>query len=279
MDELLIGDKKYISSKRAAKATGYAKDYIGQLCREGRVPARLVGRSWYVLESAIHDHRFGEERIEREPKAISSEESLIHTWESPRYESTPIEILPAVNKLMEEERSTPPEDQEDTLEVPTTSESVSEASTHLQDAWKAWFDRVATEEETTAPQVSLQEREGEASTSQEERDSSPEEVPIRFHAVYSQPPQELLPHHAHKILRQEQEEGEDAEEETVQILESQGHGGSKLPMRILRSIELTGAVCAILFVTMAVLSTGYFDKYIASNRQASMLAGIVMYNK
>ncbi|MHB1163603.1 MAG: hypothetical protein ACYCZZ_03760, partial [Minisyncoccota bacterium] len=68
MDELLIEGKKYISSKQAAKITGYAKDYIGQLCREGRVSARLVGRSWYVLEAAIQDHRFGavEERGAKE---------------------------------------------------------------------------------------------------------------------------------------------------------------------------------------------------------------------
>lgn len=37
MDELIIGEKTYLSSKRAAKITGYAKDYVGQLCREGRV--------------------------------------------------------------------------------------------------------------------------------------------------------------------------------------------------------------------------------------------------
>lgn len=61
MDELLIGDEKYISTKRAAKITGYAKDYVGQLCREGRVSARQVGRAWYVLETAIKEHRFGED--------------------------------------------------------------------------------------------------------------------------------------------------------------------------------------------------------------------------
>ncbi len=59
MDEITLDDKKYVSSKQAAKLTGYAKDYVGQLCREGRVQARLVGRSWYVLESSIKDHRFG----------------------------------------------------------------------------------------------------------------------------------------------------------------------------------------------------------------------------
>ena len=59
MDELEFDGKTYVSSKRAAQITGYAKDYVGQLCREGRVQARLVGRNWYVLESSIHEHRFG----------------------------------------------------------------------------------------------------------------------------------------------------------------------------------------------------------------------------
>lgn len=65
MDELTIDGKIYLSSKRAAVVTGYAKDYVGQLCREGRVEAKLVGRSWYVYEPSIMKHRFdGEEAIE-----------------------------------------------------------------------------------------------------------------------------------------------------------------------------------------------------------------------
>ncbi len=59
MEELTLDGEKYISSKHAAKITGYAKDYVGQLCREGRVKARLVGRGWYVLEDSIREHRFG----------------------------------------------------------------------------------------------------------------------------------------------------------------------------------------------------------------------------
>ncbi len=61
MEEIVFDGKKYISSKLAAKLTGYAKDYVGQLCRESRVTARLVGRSWYVLEDSIKEHRFGTE--------------------------------------------------------------------------------------------------------------------------------------------------------------------------------------------------------------------------
>lgn len=107
MDEILIEEKKYISSKQAAKVTGYAKDYIGQLCREGRVPARLVGRSWYVLETAIQDHRFGLADIQQNESIeaiVHPEEKATTAWESPRYEAY---------------------------------------SDNLQDSWKEWFDRIS----------------------------------------------------------------------------------------------------------------------------------------
>lgn len=56
-DELKLEGKKYISSKRAARISGYTKDYIGQLCRAGALPARMVGRSWYIEEQALKAHR------------------------------------------------------------------------------------------------------------------------------------------------------------------------------------------------------------------------------
>ena len=56
MDELIIDGKKYLSSKRAAHISGYAKDYVGQLCRGKKLDARLVGRSWYVEESSLLAH-------------------------------------------------------------------------------------------------------------------------------------------------------------------------------------------------------------------------------
>jgi hypothetical protein len=96
MDELIFDDKRYISSKQAAKVTGYAKDYVGQLCREGRVPARLVGRSWYVLESGIKDHRFGKE-AEIDNKA-APKSTIGAMWASPRYESVSNEPLPVVSR-------------------------------------------------------------------------------------------------------------------------------------------------------------------------------------
>jgi hypothetical protein len=102
MDEIIIDDKKYVSSKQAAKITGYAKDYVGQLCREGRVTARLVGRSWYVLESAIQDHRFGKPSPKEEPDInYIATPAISSAWESPRYEPVQNEFLPAVQRTEE----------------------------------------------------------------------------------------------------------------------------------------------------------------------------------
>lgn len=53
MDELTVNQTKYISSKRAAEVSGYAKDYIGQMVRLGKLDAKRVGRAWYVNEDQI----------------------------------------------------------------------------------------------------------------------------------------------------------------------------------------------------------------------------------
>src|SRR5665213_550744 len=116
MEELIIGDKTYVSSKRASEITGYAKDYVGQLCREGRVQATLVGRSWYVLESSIREHCFGAP----ETPAVAPEEPVAPgiglTWTSPVYKS---EVM---KPIIEEER--------------IEEESVLE---NMQSAWQDWF--------------------------------------------------------------------------------------------------------------------------------------------
>ncbi len=134
MDELIIGEKTYLSSKRAAKITGYAKDYVGQLCREGRVEARLVGRNWYVLESSIREHRFG---VAGEPEAVVSEVQEVEvpaqeipaiTWSAPRYEVEEPATVPALL----------PKDPE----VLEARKVVSE----MQDAWKEWFAAQKNEE-------------------------------------------------------------------------------------------------------------------------------------
>lgn len=125
MDEITIGDKTYVSSKQAAKITGYAKDYVGQLCREGRVEARLVGRNWYVLDSAIREHRFGKEE---EKPVISEPESPVNrvsTWQKPQYVSETPVLVPGLTEK-------------------TSSTAGSPAIADMQSAWREWFEEKNT---------------------------------------------------------------------------------------------------------------------------------------
>ncbi|MBI2618361.1 helix-turn-helix domain-containing protein [Candidatus Kaiserbacteria bacterium] len=57
MDNIIIGGRNYISSKRAAELMGYTQDYIGQLCRTGKLPAERVSGVWYVCESEFEGKR------------------------------------------------------------------------------------------------------------------------------------------------------------------------------------------------------------------------------
>ena len=50
----MINGKKYVSAHLAAGMTKYTQDYVGQLCREGKVQATRFGRNWYVdIESLL----------------------------------------------------------------------------------------------------------------------------------------------------------------------------------------------------------------------------------
>ncbi len=259
MDEILIGEKKYVSSKQAAKVTGYAKDYIGQLCREGRVPARLVGRSWYVLESAIHDHRFGEpknEPVEELKKPVSTALPLNATWESPRYEASDTEVLPSVNRLRDREEPEFSDDKRNDLEV----------AQRLQDTWAAWFDRFdkIADTQPVAP-VAPKEPEVESKEDKEPEAKETEAVRVPIRAVRQ-------PYHQasmEELLSRNSD---------IQPLEDRQEGRT-FGRKLVRSLQLSGAVLATATAVVAVMGSGYLDSYILSNSQARMIAGIELYNK
>ncbi len=54
---LFIDGVELISASQAAKKIGYASDYIGQLCRQQKIPSKLIGRTWYVDYSALVEHK------------------------------------------------------------------------------------------------------------------------------------------------------------------------------------------------------------------------------
>ncbi len=122
MDEITIEDKVYVSSKQAAKITGYAKDYVGQLCREGRVEARLVGRNWYVLEDSIREHRFGKPEEAVVPvDSVNTPVDRSSTWQKPQYEAEIPVFVPDLAPKPEVSAPTP-------------------AIADMQSAWKEWFE-------------------------------------------------------------------------------------------------------------------------------------------
>lgn len=132
MDELTIDGKVYVSSKKAAAISGYAKDYVGQLCREGRVDSKLVGRSWYVYEPSLMEHRFNDERkkdhpIEEKEKSISPKSSentnIQAVFSEPVYSQEPFETIPTLEPKDEEKES------------PVEEAPVDE----MQSAWQEWF--------------------------------------------------------------------------------------------------------------------------------------------
>lgn len=239
MEELLIEDKKYISSKRAAKVTGYAKDYIGQLCREGRVPAQQVGRSWYVLESAIKDHRFGS----GEP--LQKEDTEQTSWSSLQYSASEVETLPSVSSPVSEEVSLDDEE--------------AEMAQRLQDTWKAWFDRVGEEHATSVAESENtdQEAKPEPITINETHITLEEgEVPVPVRTIYHKPHKTLLPDSQRQKSR--------SQEET--------------PVSKKGGFRLLRIFCMLIIIFMLVISlvgTGY----IGSDKREVIFSGIKIYNR
>ena len=57
METISVGGKEYVKAGVLARELGYTTDYVGQLCRGGKVEAELVGRSWYVEPASLRNHK------------------------------------------------------------------------------------------------------------------------------------------------------------------------------------------------------------------------------
>ncbi len=226
--------------------TGYAKDYVGQLCREGRVPARLIGRNWYVLESAIEDHRFGPEE-----KASKTKESKVETagattdtWPISHYESAELAHIPSINRL-----AMPSQKKESVYEQPKPVEE-------MGSVWKEWFVQASGASEAAQEQIEVVESEPEQPevVTEEEIESESVEVNVPLRTVQHAP---AAP----------SEEIEDEEEEVV------------APPRSMFIPKLVATALAIIFLVLFAANSGYLDTFIGSSQQASIFTGISTYSK
>ena len=76
MEVLELRGKKYVKASSIARELGYTSDYVGQLCRAEKVDAQLVGRSWYVQEDSIRNHKSTRYRSSKAKTAHSLKSSI-----------------------------------------------------------------------------------------------------------------------------------------------------------------------------------------------------------
>ncbi|MFW6210402.1 MAG: hypothetical protein ACOC4E_02855 [Patescibacteria group bacterium] len=69
MDTVVLDGVQYLKVAVAAKQFDYTPDYLGQLCRAGKLDARLVGRTWFVNPESVAEHKAGTYRGEKEASA------------------------------------------------------------------------------------------------------------------------------------------------------------------------------------------------------------------
>jgi hypothetical protein len=93
-DRIELGGEVYLSSVRAAEELGYTKDYVGQLARAGKIDAKLIGRSWYVLESSLREHKKSVHYTLTKPKKRRQAAPGVAKKASSNKDNSPIKEIP-----------------------------------------------------------------------------------------------------------------------------------------------------------------------------------------
>lgn len=85
MDEMILSNRKYVTTKRAARVTGYAQDYVGQLIRSGKLKATKVGKAWFVAEDEVL-------KLAGKPDALQSPDRALAVLESKRLVESKVSV-------------------------------------------------------------------------------------------------------------------------------------------------------------------------------------------
>jgi len=79
--------------------------------------------------------------------------------------------------------------------------------------------------------------------------------------VYQPPPEEFLPRNVEVKLTQEPKHSKNNGRKAIKIL------------------QFAGIFVAFVIASLAIIGSGYLDRYILSNSQVGIIAGVSLYNK
>jgi hypothetical protein len=124
MNTVVVDGVTYTKAKEVSKKYHYTTDYLGQLCRAGKIDCQLVGRAWYINTESVQGHKNADSTGAREnEKAIKNNyisvnnqlveprlrkhtispqrlaflrkiQEPVHTRQSVQYESDSAELIP-----------------------------------------------------------------------------------------------------------------------------------------------------------------------------------------
>lgn len=96
METLSHNGSAYIKANVLAKRHHYTSDYLGQLCRQGKVDAQLVGRAWYINEASLFGHKADHKKDVRPNEILSK--NAVEIMYSDKVSPAKIEVHPSVSK-------------------------------------------------------------------------------------------------------------------------------------------------------------------------------------
>ena len=71
MKSISFRNREYVKASTIAKKFKYTQDYVGQLCRSGKVEARLVGREWYIDAESVTEYRQQKHSVQKKSATIN----------------------------------------------------------------------------------------------------------------------------------------------------------------------------------------------------------------
>lgn len=86
---LTFDNKKFLSSKAAAKKSAFTHDYISRLCRLGKLEGRKVANSWYVAEDSLNQF-LAEQLKDKEKRSSELREQRKKEYEASQSLGDPI---------------------------------------------------------------------------------------------------------------------------------------------------------------------------------------------